>query len=96
MMRIFVPALFLALSACGGLGSGCGCSQQPLPEGGLPKDQTVEGGGQVRVTRAGFQKLTSVVPAIINDALGGGMCIDRTSILGADVCYENNGGCNQG
>jgi MYXO-CTERM domain-containing protein len=95
-VNVLLMILFLALSACGGLGSGCGCSQQPLPEGGLPKDQTVEGGGQVRVTRAGFQKLTSVVPAIINDALGGGMCIDRTSILGADVCYENNGGCNQG
>ncbi len=91
--------VFLALSACGGIGSGCGCSQQPLPAGGLPKDQTVEGGGQIRVTRAGFTKLTSVVPAILNDTLGGGMCIDRTSILGADVCYQTTGPnnmCNPG
>ena len=95
-INVLLMICFLAMSACGGLGSGCGCSQQPLPAGGLPKDQTVEGGGQIRVTRAGFQKLTSVVPAIINDSLGGGMCIDRTSILGADVCYENNGGCNPG
>jgi uncharacterized protein (TIGR03382 family) len=95
-INVLLTIMVLALSACGGLGSGCGCTQQPLPAGGLPKDQTVEGGGQIRVTRAGFQKLTSVVPAIINDQLGGGMCIGQTSILGADVCYENNGGCTPG
>lgn len=90
-INILLTLTFLALSACGGFGSGCGCSQQPLPPGGLPKDQTVEGGGQIRVTRAGFEKLTSVVPAILNDSLGGGMCIGRTSFLGADVCYQTTG-----
>jgi hypothetical protein len=50
---------FVALAACGGIGGGCGgCGSQPLPAGGLPKTQTVEGGGQIRVTRAGFTKLT--------------------------------------
>ncbi len=95
-VNVLLTIMFLALSACGGIGSGCGCSQQPLPPGGLPDDQTVEGGGQIRVTRAGFEKLTSVVPAILNDSLGGGFCVDRQSILGADVCYTNQGGCNPG
>jgi len=90
-INLLLSIVFLTLSACGGIGTGCGCSSQPLPAGGLPKDQTVEGGGQVRVTRAGFEKLTSVVPAVLNDTLGGGMCIGRTSILSADVCYETTG-----
>lgn len=90
-INLLLSILFLTLAACGSVGSGCGCTSQPLPEGGLPKDQTVEGGGQIRVTRAGFEKLTSVVPAVINDSLGGGMCIDRTSLLSSDVCYETTG-----
>ena len=32
-----------------------------MPAGGLPKTQTVEGGGQIRVTRAGFTKLTQII-----------------------------------
>jgi len=95
-LNLLFSIVFLTLSACGGLGTGCGCSQQPLPAGGLPKDQTIEGGGQIRVTQAGFQKLTQVVPAILQDALGEGFCIGQQSILGANLCYQNQGSCAPG
>jgi hypothetical protein len=100
-INLALSILFLALSACGGLGDGCGCTSQPLPPGGLPKDQTIEGGGQVRVTRAGFQKLTSVVPAIINDSLASGFCVPQGQTdtpsggflaTGARWCHQNQGG----
>ncbi len=96
-INLVLSLFFLLLSACGGLGSGCGCTTQPLPAGGLPSDQTIEGGGQIRVTRAGFAKLTSVIPALLNDQLSDGFCIGQQSILGANVCYENQGPtCNPG
>ncbi|MBA3538563.1 MAG: hypothetical protein H0T79_02960, partial [Deltaproteobacteria bacterium] len=54
-----LSALFLiGAGACSG-STGC-CGLQPLPEGKLPADQTVEGGGQVRVTRSGFDKITAI------------------------------------
>ena len=100
-LNFALSVLFLTLSACGGFGNGCGCTSQPLPAGGLPKDQTIEGGGQVRVTRAGFQKLTSVVPAIVNDSLASGFCVSPGSTgtpsggfpaTGARWCSTNQGG----
>lgn len=99
-INLALSILFLTLSACGGLGNGCGCQTQPLPAGGLPKDQTVEGGGQIRVTRAGFQKLTSVLPGILNDSLGQGFCVGQGSVgtpsggflaTGARYCATNQG-----
>jgi len=64
-----------------------------LPGGKLPSDQTVEGGGQVRVTQAGFQKLTSVVAPIINDQFENGFCVPQGtvggSVLGAEYCNTN-------
>ena len=100
-INLALSILFLTLSACGGLGQGCGCSTQPLPAGGLPKDQTVEGGGQIRVTRAGFQKLTSVLPGILNDSLGQGFCVGQGQVgtpsggflaTGARYCATNQPG----
>jgi MYXO-CTERM domain-containing protein len=90
--------VFILVSGCGGLGGGCGgCSTQPLPAGGLPKDQTIEGGGQVRVTQAGFTKLTSILPALISQQLGAGICLPGGSIgspsfTGANYCGNNQGG----
>lgn len=76
-MRIHRFALLLSITiaatGCGDLG----CSLRPLPAGGVPKDQTVEGGGQIRVTRTGFQKLTSVVPTAINQLAADGFCVPQ-------------------
>jgi hypothetical protein len=99
-INLALSILFLTLSACGGLGNGCGCTSLPLPAGGLPKDQTVEGGGQIRVTRAGFQKLTQVLPGILNDSLGSGFCVGQGQVgtpsggflaTGARYCATNQG-----
>ena len=88
-------AFFVSLSACGDIGAGCGCTAQPLPGGKLPSDQTVEGGGQVRVTQAGFQKLTSVIGPVVNDMLAAGFCVPQGSVggsvLGAEYCNTNQG-----
>ncbi len=92
--NIFLSLVFLTLSACGS-GGGCGgCGTLPLPAGGLPANQTVEGGGQIRVTRNGFTKLTQIIPALLNDQLAGGFCIGEGTIgspsfTGADYCDTN-------
>jgi MYXO-CTERM domain-containing protein len=99
---VLCTLFFFAVSGCGNLGSGCGCTTQPLPGGALPADQTVEGGGQIRVTQQGFQKLTSILPALINDQLGAGFCLPNGSIgspsfTGANYCDSNQGGaCGSG
>lgn len=76
-MRTHCLALFVlasvAATGCGDLG----CNMTPLPAGGLPRDQTVEGGSQIRVTRSGFDKLTAVVPAAINDLAADGFCVPQ-------------------
>jgi len=101
-------AFIFAMGACGGLGGGCGaCSSvQPLPEGKLPADQTVEGGAQIRVTQAGFKKLTDMLPGLVNNSLQNGICIgggqQDVSIAGfslaaAHYCKQNSGpGCTNG
>ncbi|HWU89294.1 MAG TPA: MYXO-CTERM sorting domain-containing protein, partial [Kofleriaceae bacterium] len=105
-LNVVLSVLFvLAMGACGNLG-GCGAcgSVGPLPTGGLPKDQTIEGGAQVRVTPAGFNKLTSVLPAVLNDQLANGFCVPQGQVgslgtlgTGARYCTNNNGGgCNPG
>src|SRR3954466_8326444 len=94
------------MGACGGFGScgACGASA-PLPTGGLPGSQTVEGGAQVRVTPNGFTKLTSILPGAINSALGAGFCVPKGSVgspsgflgTGANYCDSNEGPtCNPG
>ena len=100
-LNILFSIVFVAVAACGGIGSGCGgCASQPLPAGGLPKTQTVEGGGQIRVTRAGFTKLTQIIPPLINQQLGTGFCVGPGSVgtpsggflaTGARYCSTNQG-----
>ncbi|MBP9085956.1 MAG: hypothetical protein KBG15_07540 [Kofleriaceae bacterium] len=86
----------ITFGACGG-SSGCnGCASEPLPGGKLPADQTVEGGGQIRVTQAGFTKLTSIVPGLLNQGFANGFCIPDGSALGVDYCYETQGQCAPG
>ncbi len=89
-VTLFLAAT-LAATGCGDLG----CNLRPLPAGGLPADQTVEGGGQIRVTRAGFDKLTAVVPAAINDLAAEGFCVPQgqwgnpSSTFGTGTYYCN-------
>lgn len=94
-VNLILSTLFiLAVGACGSAG-GCGaCSaMQPLPGGTLPADQTVEGGAQIRVTPQGFNKLTSILPSLLNQQLANGFCIkpgsvgDTTSTLGTGANY---------
>lgn len=67
-----------------------------LPEGGLPGYQTVEGGGQVRITSTGFDKLKSLMPGIINSGLADGYCIPYGLFSVGNYCSKNNEGCVQG
>ena len=103
----------LAMGACGNFG-GCGAcgSVGPLPADtpqtlkGLPRDQTIEGGAQIRVTPQGFQKLSAVLPALLNQSLSGGFCVPRGEVgkctggfpnTGACYCVQNSGpSCNPG
>ncbi|MBX3157639.1 MAG: hypothetical protein KF773_16815 [Deltaproteobacteria bacterium] len=62
----------------------------------MPRDQTVEGGAQIRVTPAGFQKMTSILPGVLNQQLGAGFCIPQGSALGVTYCFQNNGQCAPG
>ncbi|HTJ40562.1 MAG TPA: hypothetical protein VL463_00650, partial [Kofleriaceae bacterium] len=80
----------LAFGACGNIG-GCGaCSASaPLPTGGLPANQTIEGGAQVRVTPQGFTKLTQILPAVLNSSFASGFQIPQGSALGVDYCVGN-------
>jgi MYXO-CTERM domain-containing protein len=94
--RVFnwVAAMGLLLGMGCGADAGCGCDIQPLPAGGLPADQTIEGGMQVRVTRNGFDAIEDVVRAVVNDSFGDGLCVGKVGagILIADVeaCYNNS------
>ncbi|HEY4242182.1 MAG TPA: MYXO-CTERM sorting domain-containing protein [Kofleriaceae bacterium] len=105
--NLMFSALFVvAMGACSGA-TGCGaCSSAgPLPAGGLPVDQTIEGGAQIRITPQGFQKLTSILPGVVNSALGSGFCLGQGTIgspggtfgTGAYYCDGNEGAsCNPG
>ena len=88
----------LTAGSCDGLGSGCGCAMQPLPASGLPADQTLEGGAQMRVTAAGFTKIKDVVSGFIDDSISGGVCIpQQVDAIGPfDVCIDNDGPCRPG
>jgi hypothetical protein len=73
----------------------------PLPNGSLPADQTIEGGAQVRVTPAGFTKLTAIVPAVLNDSLDDGFCLGENQVVDAgiaeaSICSGNDGMCTPG
>lgn len=97
---VYSLAFVFVLGCDGGLG-GCGCGEEQLPSWDyIPVDQQVEGGGQVRVTPNGFNKLTQLVPPLLNDAVGG-LCFDHGSTgytlgTGADWCDTNQGTCTNG
>ncbi|MBI4509844.1 MAG: hypothetical protein HY698_09405, partial [Deltaproteobacteria bacterium] len=68
----------------------------------VPKDQTVEGGVQLRITPAGFKKLKDLVPGLINDALSQGFCFGKqskkilnatVSVCGEKQCAGDQEGC---
>jgi len=64
-------------------GAGCnssGCGLEPLPDGNeVPKAQTIEGGLQTRITPSGFQKLSEVIPGLVEQALGNGITVIQES-----------------
>ena len=73
-----------------------GCGTTPLPLGGLPVSQTIEGGAQIRITRQGFQKLTGIVPDLINAQIADGLCVPSGTQAGINYCYETQGLCDPG
>ncbi|MFN0246987.1 MAG: hypothetical protein ACKV2T_08755 [Kofleriaceae bacterium] len=104
---MILSALFVIAMGCGNFGSCGACgSVQPLPSGGLPRDQTIEGGAQVRVTQAGFTKISNLLTTVLNQQLATGFCVPRGSVgncnsgfgnTGACYCTQNSGtGCNPG
>jgi len=104
-LDVVISLLFvLAMGACGNFGSCGACSAvSPLPGGKLPADQTVEGGAQIRVTPSGFNKLTSVLPSLVNQALANGFCVPQGQVgslgtlgTGARWCDRNVGQCTPG
>ncbi len=77
--------------------AGDGCDQvAPLPSQGLPADQTIEGGAQVRLSAAGFGKLESLTETLMGDALAGGFCLPPVGALGVEFCGANSGSCAPG
>ncbi len=88
---ILSSLFFFVIAGCGDIGGGCGCASQPLPNGALPSDQTVEGGGQVRITQAGFTKLKALIPGFLNDTLESGFCIGQGNLSFVDYCDANEG-----
>ena len=104
--HLIAVVFVVAMGACGNFG-GCGAcgAAQPLPQGGLPASQTVEGGAQIRVTPSGFTKLTSILPGVLNQQLGSGFCVPHGSFgtptggflaTGAEWCYQTQGQCSPG
>ena len=86
----------ISMGACGNLGS-CSCASAPLPGGKLPADQTVEGGAQIRVTKTGFDKLTALLPGLVNQGFGTGFCVGKGTVIGfVDYCGNTDGMCNPG
>lgn len=98
---LLLAAVTLLSGACGG-GSGCGgCNEvQPLPAGGLPADQTVEAGAQIRVTPSGMAKVQDLARGVVEGVLGNGVCIPPTNLgnvlASASLCQSNQGQCTPG
>lgn len=80
------------LCACDGLGP----IVEPLPNGGLPATQTLEGGAQIQISPAGFEKIESTIPGGLGAALDAGFCVPQQSLQASDVCYTNQGACMPG
>lgn len=86
----------LAMGCSSGGAGGCG-GLTPLPSApapvGLPFDQQIEGGLQVRITPPGFTKLSSVVPELLKPVLTTPFCIPPQTFLGINICGSP---CNGG
>lgn len=106
-LDLILSALFVVAMGCGNFGSCGACGAvQPLPGGKLPSEQTIEGGAQIRVTQAGFTKLSNLLTSVLNGQLASGFCVPRGSVgncnsgfgnTGACYCTQNSGaGCNPG
>ncbi|MSP63835.1 MAG: hypothetical protein EXR72_26515 [Myxococcales bacterium] len=104
-MRVH-PSTYLlgAFSLLFALGWGCGgngCGVQPLPKApaprGFPPDQQIEGGMQVRITRPGFDKLSSLIPELAKDSLLKPQCLPKQK-LGVVIgdLTACDGACNGG
>jgi MYXO-CTERM domain-containing protein len=76
---------------------------KPLPAP-LPKDRTVEGGIQARVSAAGFTKLENSIPDLVRNGFANGICIgdQRFGTIGGfssieacdtNACANNQQGC---
>src|SRR5215203_3891181 len=101
-----------AMGACGNFGgcSACGSvgalpADTPQTLKGLPRDQTIEGGAQIRVTPQGFTKISQAVKQILNQSLAGGFCVPKGEIgscssgflsTGACYCAGSQPGCSPG
>jgi len=95
--RAFLGLLIvLTAGACSG-GGGCGgCGAlEPLPAGGLPADQTIEGGAQLRISQAGFDKISAILPTVLGDAFAQGSCIGASGGT-LSTCFNNDGNCTPG
>lgn len=85
-----------ALSGCGDLGLSA-VKKGPLPPGGLPANQTIEGGGQVRVTSTGFARIDAAATAALAAQLTGvTLCVTSGTQSYFEYCYANDGACTPG
>jgi hypothetical protein len=89
-----------AMGACGNFGgcSACGSvgalpADTPQTLKGLPRDQTIEGGAQIRVTPQGFTKISQAVKQILNQSLAGGFCVPKGEIGNCSSGFLNTGAC---
>ena len=94
MRRSFV--LILCLCSCSDIGLGVPGAGTPLPAGGLPPSQTLEGGAQIQLSAAGMSKVHANVLATLDAGVSQGFCVGHQSILGSDFCYTNQGSCSPG
>jgi hypothetical protein len=97
---LLLVAVLCLGSACTDVGLGVPGAGAPLPAGGLPASQTLEGGAQIRISQPGLVKLTSTVPGVLDDAIDRALCVAEGSVSGSgfttDYCYTSQGSCTRG
>ncbi len=73
--RWALGALVLFVCSTGCDSAGCDILE-PMPnDNEVPKSQTIEGGMQTRVTPGGLDKISSVIPGMVQDLLGNGITV---------------------
>jgi hypothetical protein len=92
--------LAVCLGGCTDVGLGGPGTGTPLPAGGLPASQTLEGGAQIEISPAGIQEITSVATTFLTGGVGQGICVGPQSITTvsgtASFCNTNQGTCSPG